>query len=450
MTKSGRRGAIAPLREGGHEMTRQQRRKCALAGAVASVFGTAVLPAAAAGFFLPYQGASSIGNALAGSAALGEDASTVFFNPAGMARLDTAQVALAGHYVHPVPQFTNQGSTLFIPPATTVPLSGNSGAGVDSLLPNLFAVVPIGQWALGLGISAPWGSQTEYESTWAGRYSSLSSEITSLNVNPSVSYRFNEQWSAGVGLSYQKFATEFVRAQYFGGVPSPATDGRARIEGDGDGYGYNFGVLWEATPQTRLGASFRSAIEYSLSGTQTVKTAAGTTVPGFSGSVTANLHTPALAQLSIAHELSDRWTLLGDVMWTEWSKLQRIDIVCDCGSTSSLTLKFQDTWRFAAAANYRVNDAWLLRFGVAWDQSPVQEAALRTTNLPDSDRTWLSVGARWDLGRHHRLDAAYAHVFIDSTTIGNTQPLALGLSTTVNGNYSNRADILSVQYSFLF
>lgn len=418
-------------------------------GAVAGSVGAVALPASAAGFFLPYQGASSIGNALAGSAALGEDASTVFFNPAAMARFETRQLTLAGHYVRPLPEFNN-GGTALVTPGPTFPLTGNSGAGVDSFLPNLFAVVPLGKWSLGLGVSAPWGSKTEYDAAWAGRYASISSEISSLNVNPSVSYRFNEQWSAGVGFSYQTFTAEFLRAQYLGGVPAAATDGRARIEGDGHGYGYNLGVLWEPNRQTRLGASFRSTIDHTLEGTQSVTTASGAAVTGANGAVRADLTTPALAQLSAVHALDDRWTLLADVMWTQWSKLQRIDIACDCGSTSRLVLEFKDTWRLAAGANYRVNDAWLLRFGVAWDQAPVRNATLRTTNLPDSDRTWLSIGARWDIARAHRLDFAYVHVFIEDTTIDSTAAVATGVSTNVRGAYTNAADILSVGYTFSF
>ncbi|MCA3131878.1 MAG: OmpP1/FadL family transporter [Betaproteobacteria bacterium] len=402
-------------------------------------------PAAAAGFFLPYQGAAAIGNALAGSAALGEDASTVFWNPAGMSRLESAQVAVAGHYVSPQPQFTNNGSTLGL-----LPLSGNSGAGVESFIPNVFAVLPVGAWRFGVGVSAPWGSMTQYQDTWAGRYASIKSEIKSTDINPSVSYRVSPSFSAGVGVSYQMFEAEFTRAVPFG---APTPDGRAKFGGDSRAVGFNAGLLWEISPATRLGLSYRSAIDHKLEGDQTVTTPAGATVASQSGPITAELTTPALAQLSGVQALNDRWSLLGDVMWTQWSEIQRLDIVRSTGLVSTtLPLALRDAWRLSAAVNYRLNDAWLLRAGVAWDQTPVRSPEQRVAALPDSDRTWLSVGARWQASARHRLDFAYVHVFIADTTINTTSvvsPVPL-VTTTVRGSYNNSADILSAQYTFSF
>jgi long-chain fatty acid transport protein len=422
-----------------------QPRPSRIAAALALALAASAGSAGAAGFFLPYQGAAAIGNSLAGSAALGEDASTVFWNPAGMSRIETGQVAIAGHYVSPKPEFTNNGSTLGL-----LPLSGNSGAGVDSFLPNLYAVLPFGAWCLGLGVSAPWGSKTEYTGAWAGRYASISSEIKSTDINPSLSYRFSPQFSAGLGLSYQMFEAEFTRA-----VPSPVptSDGRATFGGDSSAVGFNGGLLWELSEATRLGMSYRSAIEHKLKGDQKVTTPTGATFGPLTGPITAELTTPALAQISGVHALNDRWTLLGDVMWTQWSEIQRLDILRSGGAlSSSLPLNFKDTWRVSAAVNYRLNDAWLLRAGVAWDEAPVRSPQDRTASLPDSDRTWLSFGARWQAAPRHRLDFAYAHVFIEDTTIANTAVVRASplLTTTVRGSYTNSADILSAQYTFSF
>lgn len=401
--------------------------------------------AGAAGFFLPYQGAAAIGNALAGSAALGEDASTVFWNPAGMSRIQEGQLAVAGHYVAPRPEFTNNGSSL-----GPFPLSGNSGAGVESFIPNLFAVLPFGQWRFGLGVSAPWGSRSEYSGNWAGRYASISSEIRSTDINPSLSYRFSGQFSAGVGLSYQMFEAEFTRAVPFG---APTPDGRATISGDSRAVGFNAGLLWELSHSTRLGLGYRSPVQHKLEGDQRVTTPGGAAVGALTGPITADITTPALAQFSAVHSLDDRWSLLGDVLWTQWSEIQRLDVVRSTGVPStSLPLAFKDTWRVSAAVNYRFSDAWLLRAGVAWDEAPVRSAQQRTASLPDSDRTWLSFGARWQAAPRHRLDVAYAHVFIEDADIASNAVVRASppLGTTVRGSYTNAADILSAQYTFLF
>ncbi|MFP5409606.1 MAG: outer membrane protein transport protein, partial [Gammaproteobacteria bacterium] len=51
--------------------------------------------AQAAGFALIEQNASGIGNAYAGQAAAAADASTIYFNPAGMTYLPDRQVVMA-------------------------------------------------------------------------------------------------------------------------------------------------------------------------------------------------------------------------------------------------------------------------------------------------------------------------------------------------------------------
>lgn len=65
----------------------------------------------AAGFGLIENSASGMGNAFAGSAATAEDASTVWFNPAGMAELDdNTHVSAAAHIILPKAKFNNVAS----------------------------------------------------------------------------------------------------------------------------------------------------------------------------------------------------------------------------------------------------------------------------------------------------------------------------------------------------
>ena len=60
----------------------------------------------AAGFALIEQNASGLGNAYAGQAASAQDASTIFFNPAGLTLLPDRQVVMAGHLIKPQAKFS--------------------------------------------------------------------------------------------------------------------------------------------------------------------------------------------------------------------------------------------------------------------------------------------------------------------------------------------------------
>ncbi|MCU0870427.1 MAG: OmpP1/FadL family transporter, partial [Burkholderiales bacterium] len=401
--------------------------------------GLCALPghAGAAAFFLPYQGAAAVGNSLAGSAALGEDASTVYFNPAGMSRLQTRQVTIAGHYVDPSFKYTDTGSTG--PAAFT---GGNGGDfAPNTALPVAFAVFPMGAWRFGLGISAPFGSKTDYEAGWRGRFQADFTELQVININPSVSYQVADWISAGVGLNYVRAEADIQRSQLLG--PS---EGRVRLTGEDSAFSYNVGVLMNATPATRVGVTYRSRVDLDLSGRQRVTLANGAEFGPQTFDIRADLALPAMAAVSAVHDVNDRWAVLGDVTWYQWSAIQQLvprNAATGVPSTP-LDLRFRDSVRLSAALNYRLSEAWLLRGGLAWDQAPVASAQDRTANQPDSDRTWISAGARWDLNAAHRIDFAYAFVMLASASIEHTVTNA----GTLRGNYDNHAHIFAAQYTY--
>lgn len=428
-------------------MKRTLKQPSAGVAAVAVMLTLGLSPdrAVAAGFFLPYQGAAAIGNSLAGAAALGEDASTVFFNPAGMARIETIQIAIAGHYVQPDFKYSDTGSTGTVP--SLLATGGNGGDFAPGVgIPNLYAVMPVGPWRFGLGVSAPWGSKTDYDANWMGRFQAGLTDLKTINVNPSASYRLNGEWSVGFGLNYMQLEAEIQRAQL---LPGPSV-GTAKFDGKDHGYGYNLGVLWEPSAATRLGVSYRSKVDFALLGQQTVLSSTGAVVTPSTFEIKADITMPAIAQVSVVHALDDKITLLGDVSYYQWSAIQSLDVRNrSTGALStSLALKYRDTKRLSAGVNYRLTDAWLLRGGVAWDQAPVGNAEDRTANQPDADRTWISLGARWDIAKNHRVDLAYAHVFFASNPINHQVATSTTTTMTLRGNYDNSADILAAQYTF--
>lgn len=151
--------------------------------------------ASAAAFQLWEQNASGLGTAYAGSAAVADNASTIFYNPAGMSELTGYQVSVGVTGVGPSYTFRNDGSTL----------AGNNGgdAGGWHAVPNLYLSGRLtDKLSLGLGISAPFGLATEYDSGWVGQAQTIKSEVRTINYNPSVAYRLNDKVSLGFGVNY--------------------------------------------------------------------------------------------------------------------------------------------------------------------------------------------------------------------------------------------------------
>ena len=416
--------------------------RCNTLMAPLSVFALGLAGGAhAAGFQLLEQNASGLGNAYAGSAAIAENASTIYFNPAGMSYLDGVSVSAGLSAVRPSFKFRNDGSTPpLAAPAGDLAGAGNGGdAGSWGLIPNAYLAWQLDdRWHVGIGLGAPFGLMTDYDDDWVGKYHSDKFEITTININPSVSYRVNEQWSVGAGLNWQRIDAEYTRRTVV--VPGLlATD--AKVDVDSDAWGWNAGVMYQPTERTRLGLSYRSKIAHKATG--------DTELDGVgSFDARARVSLPDTAILSAYHQLNSRWELLADVSWTGWSSIPQLNIRNTGIPGDTLDLDFQDTWRIALGANYKLDDAWKLKFGVAWDQSPVHEAADRPTSLPDSDRWWFSAGVQYQATANTTIDVGYTYLYLDDTRIDNAHDQAT--KGRVSGDYDSKGNIIGVQISSRF
>ena len=141
----------------------------------------------ASGFALIEVNASGQGNAYAGAAAHTNNASTVFFNPAGMMNLEGEQLSIAAHIIDPSSDFNNDGSKMN-DMAGGAPLTGKDDDGGDTaFVPNFYWVKPLDdKTSFGIGVNAPFGLKTEYDDDWVGRYHGILSDLKTLNFNPSL------------------------------------------------------------------------------------------------------------------------------------------------------------------------------------------------------------------------------------------------------------------------
>src|SRR5437867_287545 len=415
-------------------------RRTALSLAVAGVFAGGVSQAHASAFALIEQNASGLGNAYAGAAATAEDASIIFYNPAGMSLLPGGMQVSAGlALINLSAKFSDSGSAA---PAGIGSLGGNGGnAGDLSAVPNVyFAMDAAPSWKVGVGVSVPFGLKTEYDPTWMGRFQAIKSDIKTLNVNPSVSYKLDDKMSFGFGLNYQQIDAELSRAAVIG----PGAETVATVKGKDTSWGFNAGAMFQPTPDTRLGVSYRSSIKYNVSGTVNVAA-----VPALNGDANVDIKMPDTFSIALNHRLDSKWTLLGDVTRTGWAKIKDLTIVTSNGQPPNVTQEnFKNTWRVGVGATYRHSDDWSIKTGFAYDQSPVNDTD-RTPRLPDNNRLWLSVGGQYKFSKAGTLDFGYAHLFIKDAPINQDAGNA-GANGRLVGTYKGTVDILGVQYAHRF
>lgn len=401
----------------------------------------------AAGFALSEQNASGLGNAYAGAAAAAEDASTIFFNPAGMTYLEGSQIVGALHLIRTTGDFDNRNSQ----PAGVQPL-GNQGGDFGSLaaIPNFYYKQDINdQLKVGIGIGTPFGLKTEYDKNWLGRFQALKSELKTVNLNPSLAWRLSEQWSFGFGISAMWAQAELTSAVNLGATASTINN-----KGKDWGFGYNLGAIYQITPDTRLGLAYRSKVEQHLKGDARSPFTALNGVPGstLNTDITADLTLPETLSLSSFSRLDDHWDLLADITWTRWSQFQTLSILRDNGSNTligSTQEHWNNTLRYSVGLNYRYSDSIKLRTGVAYDQEAIDNDR-RTSRIPGNDRLWLSFGASWQYSPQTRLDAGYAHLFIKEASIYDDQRTPGPSKGLIDGKYDGSADILSLQFTHQF
>lgn len=422
----------------------------------------------AAGFALNEMSAARIGTVFAGNAAIAEDASTIYYNPAGLSRMTGQQFTATGSALRPSVQFSNRGSTSSIGTRLT---GGDGGdAGDWSFVPALYYATDIGRgFRFGIGLQSPFGLKTEYDEGWVGRYQALKSELQTIDINPTIAYKLNDSLSLGAGISAQYARVELSRAIDFGsvcvgrlglatcaplGFLPQARDGRVTLEGTNWAYGFNLGVLFAPSDTMRFGLAYRSKIRHDVSGGRArFDKPAGLPAPlaaatAFSDTdAAADIDLPESLNFSAYADLDPRWSVMGDINWTRWSRFNELRVRFANGAPDSVIREdWRNSVRVGIGVNYRYSGAWKLRGGIAYEQTPVRDE-LRTANIPDADRTLVGFGVQYKPSRQSAWDFGYAHVFVKDASINRADP---PLGGTLIGDYSNDVNILSVQYSHSF
>lgn len=393
----------------------------------------------AAGFYIQESSVSGLGSAFAGSVSSTQDASTIFFNPAGMTDLDGRQAQLGVNWLMPKSELTDTGSTFL-----GAPVGGGDGGNPYSPtpVPNGFFATPLTDdnrlWG-GVGVTAPFGLANDYGQNWFGRFDSTETELTVINISPVLAYRVNSQFSIGGGIDIQ-YADATLESRATVGGPV----GVSRLEGDDVSIGYNIGVIYSPWESTRFGAHYRSAVDQKLDGTISLT---GGTGADFATGGTAELELPDIATLGVTQDMSERWRLMGQLSWYGWNQFETIRAVSNAGTTlSNVQQGYQNTLAFSVGTEYDYTPEWTLRAGYQYDPTPTTDQ-FRTSRTPDGDRNWFTAGATYHYNDRISFDMAGAYIDVGDETISVTRNGGLA---AVNANTEGRVGILSAAINYKF
>ncbi len=369
--------------------------KKSAAALVLTGVAAATSTALAAGFQLTEQSSLGAGRAYAGAGIVGDDLSAVHYNPAGMTLLEGTRFQAGGVWI-----------------ALNADYSGNDGSSENGRLKG--QMIPAGyvthqvndQIWLGFGMTVPYGMGTEYSKDWEGADRGTNAKIYTFDMNPSIAWKVNDFLSIGGGISVQ-----YAKAELGMGLHGM---GHGKVEADSWDWGYNFGLMISPTDKLRFGLAYRSSIEHEAEGDTKLSNITSyqdldKLLEGQNLAMTTTIETPDTVMLTGTWEATDQLRLSGLIRWANWSKFKELNIENDlpfvvesklgpmASQFKNLSIEndWQDTWLFSVGADYRINSAFTVRGGIAYETSPIDRQETRMAVIPDTDRVWLSLGASW-------------------------------------------------------
>ena len=400
--------------------------------------------ASAAGFQLTEQSSLGAGRAYAGAGIVGDDLSAVHYNPAGMTLLPGTQMQAGSVWIEVNAEYEGKNG------------SSENGRYKGQAIPAGYITHQLTDdvW-LGLGLTVPFGMGTDYGKNWEGAERGYTSTILTFDINPNVAWKVNDFLSIGGGISLQ-YAKAKLGAALYTDKLVPNTEikaGTGKINADSWDWGWNFGVLISPTEKLRLGLSYRSSITHDAEGDfdfEPDNAIIAANVPTSTFNSKATVKTPDTIMFTTTWEATDNLRLSTLIRWAKWSNFKTLTIKNDTNNPLLVSKDYdndwEDTWLFSVGADYKLNDAWTVRGGVAYEKDPVGDNSKRMAVIPDTDRLWLSLGATWNASKNIQIDGGFSYL----KGIGN-RDLYNAAGTQKLGKYKSLdAIILGIQGQYRF
>ena len=398
----------------------------------------------ASGFGIFSQSAASLGQA-GSSIAHANSPSSVFYNPALINNLEGTQIELGTTVVQLQFEYEN----------TVTKASAKTD---DSLFfPSTFyATHKLNQdLSIGLGIFSPFGLATKWDESWEGRYLATTSELSSICVNPAISYRITPQMTLAAGINFIYLDASLENSICF--APYNLTDGQQKFSGDGSSYGFNLGMLYRFTNKLSLGLSYRSGYSIDLDGdvafdlpqkNPAMLALLQIRMPNSGAKTTLDL--PDVAFAGIAYKLTDKWTVETGILWEGWSDYSTINTTFDQPingmTTNSIEKNWKDTLTTNIGVEYRYNDQITLRTGYLYRENAVSDNTF-DPSLPDADAHLFALGGDILLQRY---TLSVAYVYEKQKNRNKNNPLGNDLGGNANGTYSSDIHFLAVSLNLHF
>lgn len=363
--------------------------------------------------------ATARGNAFVATA---DNPSALYYNPAGIARLDGTRVSANLYSVSLSSDYQGPG--------------GSASIDEDPVhVPAFYSTwKPEGSsWTFGFGMYAPFGLETEWPAGSPLRTLALRNEQEFRTYNFSAAWQVAPGLSLGGSLTYNRVTTDLRR-----GIGVFGPNDLFRFDGDGDAFGANLGVLWQVTERNWFGVSYAHSTRVRLEGdAQTLPV-----IPG--ESARAAFEFPEVVIAGWSFRPTPEWNLEVNLDWTNWDRLDTVTIRKPSGPVA---LPFNwESGLFYEFGVTRYFGAFNVSAGYCFTENSVPSSSY-TPAVPDSDRAFYSLGAGYH-GERYTVDLAYH--FADGGKRGVSGSPASLIGATADGTYDNSLHALALSVGLKF
>lgn len=331
----------------------------------------------AGGLWITEFGQPTQGRAGAGEEAGNGDATDAFFNHAAMSRLEKPEILVSAGVIAASIEFDVERSGIV----------NGDGDGGDAADPapggSVYYAHPLNdRWAFGISAVALTGSVLDYDDDWAGRFQVQDVSIFVIGAVPAISYRVSDKLSVGaaVPVMYSELDMDVAIPN---AVNPQGPEGRVNLDGDDIKVAGSLSFLYEFSERTRLGGRATSKFDFNYDGNISAD------LLGQVG-VETELTMAAIARVGLSHDINQHWSVHATWGWDNWSEMDDIFITTNVGG-AVLPRSWDDTYHYAVGADYRLDQRWTLRAGIAYDTDPVDPKD-RTADMPLDEQYRYAVG----------------------------------------------------------
>lgn len=418
----------------------------------------------ASAFQIWEQNGAGTGDYHAGGAAIANDASTIFYNPAGLTRIHKLSVVGGAAAIPTKMEFRGASKTKLPTGIIPIPIANDSGTADGGGFRTSSNVAPFGYIAapvndritVGIGVATPFGLTTDYSRNSVAAAYGTKTQMKDLDFMPSIGIKLNQHWSVGLGLDFNHLDATFnndIHDENF-----TKDEFKSDNSGSATGWGAHAGILYQPTHHTRIGLTYHSPVHYDISGTS----------KGFqydsngklkkhveNDHLKSSVTFPAFTMLSIYHDFTSKWAGMFSATYTQWHvfdelKLKNVaNVVKGHGTFEPITIPqdFSNTLNLALGTHYQINHMWTLKGGVGYDMTPTDDDA-RNLRLPDSTRVAASLGAHLQVNQHVGLDLGYTRVFFHDTNVDIDDKKIGSAKVSTHGSVHSSANVIGLQLTW--